>query len=202
MNTDFEQHFLKVYKENADAIFRFCYLRLSDREIARDVAQDTFMKVWQHAYKGEKIDNLRAFMFMTARNLIIDNYRKKKASSLDALMEEGFDVGVEISESVVDAFDGERAMALLGTIPEKYRDAIYLQYVEGLSVKEIAEITGETENNISVRIHRGLQKLRSILREQDQQAEARLGEPGEPDGSGESVQDSVDQQKNVVKNHG
>jgi|CXWK01.1.fsa_nt_gi RNA polymerase sigma-70 factor (ECF subfamily) len=201
MNTDFEQHFLKVYKENADAIFRFCYLRLSDREIARDVAQDTFMKVWQHAHKGEKIDNLRAFMFTTARNLIIDNYRKKKASSLDALMEEGFDVGVEISESVVDAFDGERAMALLATIPEKYRDAIYLQYVEGLSVKEIAEITGETENNISVRIHRGLQKLRSILREQDLQAEAKLGGPSESGESGEVGLGTVDQQK-TQKNHG
>lgn len=195
MNTDFEQHFLKVYKENADAIFRFCYLRLSDREIARDVTQDTFMKVWQHAHKGEKIDNLRAFMFTTARNLIIDNYRKKKSSSLDSMMEEGFDVGVEISESVVDAFDGERAMALLATIPEKYRDAIYLQYVEGLSVKEIAEITGETENNISVRIHRGLQKLRSILREQDQQAESRLAEPGESGESNEVRQGTVDQQK-------
>jgi len=82
-------------------------------------------------------------------------------------MEDGFDVGIEINESVIDKFDGEKAMSFLASIPEKYRDAIYLQYVEGLSVKEIAEITGETENNISVRIHRGLQKLRSILRDQE-----------------------------------
>jgi RNA polymerase sigma-70 factor (ECF subfamily) len=167
VSKDFEQQFLKVYKDNTDAIFRYCLLRVSDRELAKDIAQETFMKVWQYAIKGQEIGNLRALFFTTAKNLIIDHYRKKKATSLDSMMEDGFDVGIEINESVIDKFDGEKAMSFLGSIPEKYRDAIYLQYVEGLSVKEIAEITGETENNISVRIHRGLQKLRSILRDQE-----------------------------------
>lgn len=168
MNRDFEQQFLEIYKQNADAIFRYCLLRVSDRELAKDIAQETFTKVWQYAQKGPKILNLRAFMFKTARNLIIDQYRKKKTASLDDLMEQGFDVGTEISETVIDKIDGKQAMAFLGTIPEKYRDAIYMQYVEGLSVKEIAEACDETENNISVRIHRGLQKLRSILRDQSE----------------------------------
>ncbi len=175
MNKNFENQFLETYKANTDAIFRFCLMRVSDREMAKDITQETFMKVWQYAKNGKEIVNLRALFFTTAKNLIIDQYRKKKASSLDSLMEEGFDVGVEISEAIIDKFDGERAMAFLASIPEKYRDAIYMQYVEGLSVKEIAEITGETENNISVRIHRGLQKLRSILR--DQQASSPLSEP-------------------------
>ncbi len=166
MNKDFERHFLEIYKQNADAIFRYCLLRVSDRELAKDIAQETLMKVWQYAQKGPEILNLRAFMFKTAKNLVIDQYRKKKVTSLDGLMEQGFDVGAEISETLIDKIDGERAMAFLGTIPEKYRDAIYMQYVEGLSVKEIAEISDETENNISVRIHRGLQKLRSISRDQ------------------------------------
>ncbi|HLP43841.1 MAG TPA: RNA polymerase sigma factor [Candidatus Nanoarchaeia archaeon] len=166
MEVDFEKQFLDVYKQNADAIFRYCLLRVSDRELAKDIAQDTFTKVWQYAAKGEKIENLRAFLYTTARNLIIDHYRKKQATSLDNMMEQGFDVGIDPHQPLMDRLDGEKALALLGSIPEKYRDAIYLQYVEGLSVKEIAQITSETENNISVRIHRGLQKLRMILREQ------------------------------------
>lgn len=166
MDKDFEQQFLEVYKQNADAVFRFCLMRLSDRELAKDIAQETFMKVWNYAQKGSKIANIRAFLFTTAKNLVVDQYRKKKATSLDNLMEQGFDVGIEIEQAIADKFDGEQALAFLGQIPEKYRDAIYLQYVEGLSVKEIAEISEESENNISVRIHRGLQKLRSIIREQ------------------------------------
>lgn len=175
MDKDFEQQFLETYKANADAIFRYCLMRVSDREVARDLAQETFMRVWKFAQKGEKIANLRAFFYTTAKNLIIDQYRKKKATSLDSMMEDGFDVGVEINEEMIDKFDGAQAMAFLSSIPEKYRDAIYMQYVEGLSVKEIAEVTGETENNISVRIHRGLQKLRSILRGQAEEAEKAVG---------------------------
>lgn len=168
MDKEFEQKFLDVYKQNTDAIFRYCFLRLSDRELAKDITQETFLKVWQYAQNDHEITNLRAFLFTTARNLIIDYYRKKKSVSLDNLMEQGFDVKVDIYDGLVDKFDGDQALAFLGSIPEKYRDAIYMQYVEGLSVKEIAEITQETENNISVRIHRGLQKLRSILREQNE----------------------------------
>jgi RNA polymerase sigma-70 factor (ECF subfamily) len=166
MENNFEQHFLEVYKQNSDAVFRFCLMRVSDRDVAKDITQETFMKVWQYAHNGSKIANLRAFIFTTAKNLIIDQYRKKKATSLDNMMEQGFDVGQEFDEEIINKFDGARAMAFLNAIPDKYRDAIYLQYVEGLSVKEIAEVTGESENNISVRIHRGLQKLRSIIREQ------------------------------------
>ncbi len=167
MDKNFEQHFLQVYKDNSDAVFRYCLMRVSDRELAKDITQETFMKVWQYAQKGAKIGNLRAFLFTTAKNLVVDQYRKKKSTSLDNLMEQGFDVGHEIDQSIMDKFDGGQALAFVKSIPDKYRDAIYLQYVEGLSVKEIAEISDESENNISVRIHRGLQKLRSIIREQN-----------------------------------
>lgn len=165
---DFENHFLDAYKQNADAIFRYCYLRLSDRDLARDFTQETFMKVWQYAQKNGVIKNLRAFLFTTARNLVVDQYRRKKATSLDNMMEQGFDIGIDNRQSDMDKIDGRQALSFLGSIPEKYRDAIYMQFVEGLSIKEIAEVTGETENNISVRIHRGLQKLRSILRDQNE----------------------------------
>ena len=51
MEVDFEKQFLDIYKQNTDAIFRYCLLRVSDRELAKDLAQDTFMKVWQYATK-------------------------------------------------------------------------------------------------------------------------------------------------------
>lgn len=167
MDKEFGRQFQDIYKQSADAIFRYCLLRLSDRELARDLAQETFMKVWQYAQERGTIDNLKAFLFTTAKNLIIDQYRKKKTTSLEDMLERGFDIGVETYQGLIDRLDGEQALAVLNSIPEKYRDAIYMQYVEGLSVKEIASITAETENNISVRIHRGLQKMRSILGERD-----------------------------------
>lgn len=156
---------MKAYKENADALFRYCYLRVSDRELALDLLQNVCLNTWQFIQKGGVVNNMRSFLFTTAHNLVIDEYRKKKSVSLDAMRDEGFDVHNDKDNIVEDRIDGERAVAFLATIPKMYREAIYMQYVEGLSVKEIAEITGESENNISVRIHRGLQKLRSIMKQ-------------------------------------
>ncbi len=165
MDSEREQQFLSAYKENADALFRFCYLKLSDRELAKDLLQDVLMKAWQYIEKGNDVGNMKSFLFRIARNAVIDEYRKKKTNSLDALRDQGFDVSSDDHNDFLRGLDGERALALLATIPETYRDAIYMQYVEGLSLKEIAEVTGESENNISVRIHRGMQKLRDIFRQ-------------------------------------
>lgn len=160
-----EQEFTKAYKEHSDALFRYCYVRVSDRELARDLLQNVCLKAWQYIQKGGVVTNMRAFLFTTAHNLVIDEYRKKKAVSLDALRDEGFDVGIDTTDSVEGRIDGAKAIAFLSAIPKMYRDPIYMQYVEGLSIKEIADIVGESENNVSVRIHRGLQKLKSIMRQ-------------------------------------
>lgn len=174
MDFDYEQQFLMSYKEHADALFRYCYMKISDRERAKDLLQDVFLKAWQYLEKGNQVDNMKAFLFRTARNTVIDEYRKKKTNSLDALRDQGFDVGTDDHHDFLRVLDGERALLLLGSIPETYRDPIYMQYVENLTIKEIAAVLDETENNISVRIHRGLQKLRNILREQQEKMDAKI----------------------------
>jgi len=158
-----QQSFLTAYEEHSDALFRYCFFKLHDREKALDLLQDTFTKTWQYIESGKRVDNLKAFLYRTANNQIIDEYRRKKAVSLDAMQEEGFDPEFMEDSSYMERLDGERALKLLKHIPEQYRDAIFMRYVEGLDLKEIAEMLGESENTISVRIHRGIRKLREIF---------------------------------------
>lgn len=170
MAGDIEQAFLRSYKENSDALFRFCLIRLSDRELAKDLLQDVLMRAWQYLQKGNSVSDMRAFLFSVARNAIIDEYRRRKhtaAVSLDFLQEDGFDVrsGEDVLAAVNTAQDSARILARLSVLPEKYREAVYLHYIEGMSLGEVAKITGESVNNISVRIHRGLEKLRQILKD-------------------------------------
>src|SRR4051812_29307947 len=80
--------FTQLYTTEADAIFRYCFIRTSQREVARDLTQDTFMRLWNTLSGDKEIRNCRAFLFTVARNLIIDWYRKKKPESLDILVEE------------------------------------------------------------------------------------------------------------------
>ena len=163
-----KEQFLKAYEEYADAIFKFCYYKVSNRERAKDIVQDTFTKTWEYINKGYDVGNIKAFLYKTANNLIIDWFRKKKSVSLDALYEEGFDPGYDRSDSMMDHIDGERAIDMLNDVDEIYRTVIMMRYVDELSIKEIAAILKEKENNISVRLHRGLEKLRQIFNQYEQ----------------------------------
>ncbi len=159
--------FEEAFEQYSDALFRHCFFRLSDREKALDLTQETFLRVWKYSENGGEIEDMKAFLYRTLNNLVVDEYRKKKTVSLDSLLEEEGvsegdfnDLVSSDRESFEQAIDSKRALLLLERLPDKYRTALTLRYVEGLSPKEIAEITEETENVISVRIHRGLAKLR------------------------------------------
>lgn len=158
-----EQEFTKTYDQFADAIFRHCIFRVSDREKAKDITQVAFVRLWDYMSQGKEIDNMRAFLYRITNNLIIDEYRKKKEVSLDLMRdEEGFDIGFEPRHDIESRDEYERAQALLEQLPDKYREAIVMRHIDGLSVKEIARITHETENVVSVRIHRAIEKLKSL----------------------------------------
>lgn len=158
-----EQGFLKAYDELADAIFRHCYFRVSDREKAKDIAQETFTKTWEYIGKNGVVDNMRAFLYKVANNLIIDSYRKKKEDSLDEMQEDGFDVGNDDHEAIMNMIAGKEIIRLLDLLDGKYRDVIVMRYIDDMTVKDIAATFSETENVISVRLHRGLKKVREIL---------------------------------------
>lgn len=154
--------FLRAYDEYADAIFRHCYFRVYDREKARELSQECFMKTWEYLAQGKEVKNLRAFLYRVANNLIIDSSRKKKESSLDAMMDAGFEPA-DGGDKTALAAEAGAMVALLERLEEKYRDVVRMRYLDGLSPKEIAHALGETENAISVRIHRGLAQLRAYL---------------------------------------
>ena len=160
-----QDEYIKAYDEFSDAIFRYCYLKVSNREKAKDIMQDTFIKVWEYINKDDApaISNIRAFLYKTAGNLVIDEYRKKKALSLDELQEGGFDAGSEGHKDIQNSAELSRAMEFVGKLDDKYRDVIIMRFVNGLSPREIGETLGETENNISVRINRAVKKVKELL---------------------------------------
>lgn len=160
------QLFVVLYEAQADAVFRFCRLRLPDRETALDLTQDIFMRLWVKFRQGhEEIRNPRALLFTIARNRIIDHYRAKKSSSLDKLLEEEPQLEALLTTNVASAELASEARELVEHIAELepiYQQVVYLGLVEGFKPQEIAEIIGERSNNVSVRLHRGLAKLREL----------------------------------------
>lgn len=175
---DHEARFLKAFDEYNDALFRHAVLRVSNREKAIDLVHDTYTKVWSYIRDGYEIESFRPFLYKVLNNLIIDEYRKRKESSLDALLEqEGVDEGSfdELSESSVEVLaatiDGQKAFKLLEELPDQYREVIVLRFVDQLGPREISELIEESENVISVRLHRGLKLLRQKIEAGDEFAE-------------------------------
>jgi RNA polymerase sigma-70 factor (ECF subfamily) len=162
-----KQNFIEAYEDYSDDIFRFCYYKLYfDRELAKDFMQKTYTKTWDYLSKGKKIDNLRAFLYKTARNLIIDYHRKNKEDSLDSILESGVQFSSREQDFGAD-IDQEKYKKLVFELDEKYQEAVMLRYIEELQPQEIAEIVDASVNTISVRIHRGLKKLRNLIEENE-----------------------------------
>ncbi len=164
--------FQNAFEKYSDELFRHCLLRISDRERALELTQEMFLKTWEYVSKGNMIREYRPFFYRTLHNLIIDEYRKHKMQSLEAMVEQTEGATVEALlptddtntlEAAMDRFDGARALRLLSQLPEPYCHTLTLRYVDGFSPKEISEMTQESENVISVRIYRGIKKLREML---------------------------------------
>ncbi len=173
---DRSREFGEAYERYSDELFRHATLRLSDRERALEITQEAFVRAWQYMQRGEEVRELRPFLYRTLRNLIIDEYRKHKTTSLEGMLTEDSE-GVDhllppdetnTLEAAIDRFEGTRALAKLAELPDNYREVLVMRYVDGLSPSEIAEEIGETENAVSVRIHRGLKKLKVLLEPQPQ----------------------------------
>lgn len=160
--------FEKLYDTHADAIWRHLYYRLGDRERAKELMQEVFLKTWQYVMSGKKIEHEKAFLYRIAKNLFINEIRTDKtASSLDALQEAGFEARDEQGDTATQAEHTE-LMERLGMIKESYKAVLVMRYIDDLPVKEIASLLDEKETNISMRIKRGIDALKKTYEPQPQ----------------------------------
>lgn len=158
--------FIKAYDEYADAIYRHCYFRVFSKGRAEELVQETFLKVWEYMAGQEKeIGNMRALLYRVATNLIIDHSRRKTEESLDAMMEESENAGPTSDgrEVVHTKLAHDEVMEALKDFSADDRQLIVMRYIDDLDPKEIAEITGMTANNISVKLHRIIDRLKNKL---------------------------------------
>lgn len=142
----------------ADGLFRFLLKNTRDEEIAKDLVQDVFTKLWE---KHESVDFTKAksYLFTSGYRTMIDLFRKNKF------------VG-EYSESLENSFSHNQQYTDLDEIldkalkilPEVQRSAILLRDYEGYSYKEIGEILTLKESQVKVYILRGRRSLQKYLK--------------------------------------
>lgn len=156
-----EKEFTAAFDEYGDAIFRFCVLKVSNTELAEDMTQETFTRLWTYLRDGKDIQNTRALLYTIAGNLAKDWYKKKKSESLDARMDIGHEPG-EAGTQMQNALLHE-VLDAIHDMDDIDKEVLLLRYVEGLEPKDIAEMLEETANVVSVRLNRAMKRLQKQL---------------------------------------
>lgn len=154
--------FTIAYRQHAPELIRHARSMVNDYETSEDLVQDAFVKAWLYLVRQGKINTMRAFLHHILNNLIVDGYRKHKTSSLDRLLEHGYEPYTDDSDRLLDILDGRRAFKLIDRLPRTYQEVLRMKYERSLTYKEISKLTGQQQNTIAVQVHRGLEKLKTM----------------------------------------
>ena len=160
--------FGQIFDIFADRIFRFVYLKIGDRENAKDLASETFLGAFQsvNRYKPQSNNKFSTWLFSIAHKKIVNYYRWQKNRKTISLEKISANL-VDKSESNLDKINKEQQHQLiieyLHKLPENLQEILILKFIEELDYSEIQQITGKKQGNIRVLLHRGIKKLREEL---------------------------------------
>ena len=162
--SNLKKEFSKIYDKYINQIYRFVFLKVNSKEIAEDITSETFLKVWE-SYKNNKIENVSAFLYQVARNLITDYYRQKSRTQFLPLDSVSIiDPSNNLKEESQDKSDIETIKSALFRLEnENYQNIIIWHYLNDLSIKEISKINNQSEGAVRVMLSRALKELKEII---------------------------------------
>jgi len=165
------QVFSGIYDQYIEKIYRFIFLKVSSPETAQDLTSETFLKGWeafqrsQSSNPGEmKIENMQAFLYQIARNLVTDFYREKgRTQTVSAENLKIADPRENLGEKAAQNSEIEQIKVNLANLKDDYQEVIILHYLNDLSISEIAQTLEKPKGTVRVMLHRGLKELKGLL---------------------------------------
>lgn len=177
--------FPELFRRWARRLFGYLYHMTNDRELAQDLVQDVFTRVHRSRKAYDPKRPFRPWVFRIASNAGADSSRswlsrltRRSRSLFDPIRPEGAEVweqlaGREALQPERLAADQDVSLALrraLGRLRESHRQAVVLHDLEGLTCREIAELTGKPLATILSWVQRGRSELRTVLEAEGGQA--------------------------------
>lgn len=169
--------FDELLARNQSKLFTYIMFVVRDQETANDIFQDTFVKVIMKLQEGKYTDSGKFSFWVTriAHNVIMDWYRQTKNEHIVEISEDN-DLTNLKNASVMDAcredeIVNEQVMAdvrrMMNALPAPQREVVYMRFYQGLSFKEIAEVTGVSINTSLGRMRYAILNLRRMARKHD-----------------------------------
>lgn len=153
-----------LYNKYKNKIKYFVFNIVKDYEKAEDITQDVFLYVLEH--KLREGYSFKYYIFLVAKSRAL-NYKNMEKRRTDINEKYLFKEAENKKQDIVDIIEREenkkKIIEAINELDDKYKNAIYLVKIEGLSYKETSQILGISLSNIKVLIHRGKKELRKIL---------------------------------------
>lgn len=169
------ESFAALVDRHMPMVYTFVYRYVGDADIANDVVQDVFIKVWKNMKKFELGKNFKTWLLTIAKNTALDAIKKKKALLFSKIEEGETDLDAFLAPYVesVDLPDAllkkKQTKADLDRILQElspaYRSVLLLRYTERLKFREIADVLHEPIDTIKSKHRRALIQLRKMLLE-------------------------------------
>ncbi len=155
--------FARLYEAYFDRVYRFVFFRVSDDQVAEDLASQVFLKAWENLHRYQPSGPFLAWLYAIARNTVIDNYRtRKQVVSLD-------DAGpiVAPDEKLDDRmqfeFEMQAVREAMQKLTQEQQEVITLKFIADYDTAQIAEQMGKSEGAVRALQMRALQSLARVL---------------------------------------
>lgn len=166
--------FDELLERNQTKIFNYILCVVKDTEVANDLFQDTFVKVITKLHEGKYITQGKFAFWVTriAHNIIIDWYRERNSDRITELNKENDLSNLKVASVMASGRESEilkeqvlkDVRHLMDCLPPPQREVVYMRFYQGLSFKEIAEITGVSINTSLGRMRYAIINMRRMAR--------------------------------------
>jgi len=151
-----------LWSESKDRLRNFVARRVKNDADADDILQDVFFKIHQNIDKLKDPEKLYPWVFQTTRHAIADHYRGNKVD-LTAVDEDAEAFAFDVEDPSVEEEVLSWLEPMIGELPAKYRDAVMLADIKGITQHELAEKLEISLSGAKSRVQRGREKLKNIL---------------------------------------
>jgi RNA polymerase sigma-70 factor (ECF subfamily) len=164
-----EAEFEEIYRRHSRELWALVYARCLRADLALDISQEAFLRLWRQWENGESIENPRAWLVRVARNLAEDEaksaFRKNGTSTPESMNALAREMAPPL-EKMAHAETLALVRAELGQLPEADRQLLTFRYALDYDAAKIAEILESSVTAIHMRLSRARQRLAERLRAQ------------------------------------
>ncbi len=149
--------FERLYNHHWEKLYAFCFRMTRDQHISQNIVQDIFTDLWERR-KQVNVLAIENYLFRAAKNQILKEYRKRKFDTV--VIEEKFENYIITHTDALDAEMLDKLYSLLNSLPERKREILVLNKIEGESIDQIAIRLNLSKQTVKNQLSSALKQLR------------------------------------------